>query len=77
MSIFESKPRSLLRELIEFVLFAVVFVGIAVILDWNRFFIWTGFGAYVLGTAGRYLWWHFRPYREPAAHPVTRYSKAP
>jgi hypothetical protein len=70
---FKRGPKSFLAELIS--LSAVLLLAVLLFL---------GDGAYkivlcmmivlVAGTAIRYVWWHFRPYKAPPSPPVTWYT---
>ena len=72
---FKSGPRSFLAELISLIFCAAVLLALAVFFGDGDYMVtvYIMFGL-VAGTAARYVWWHFRPYKAPPAPPVTRYT---
>jgi len=72
---FRAGPRSFLTELISLMSVAVVLLAIAFFFGDGDYqitlYIMVGL---IAGTATRYVWWHFHPYKEPPPPPVTRYT---
>jgi hypothetical protein len=53
---------------------AVVLLGVVYVLGWDSTRIWVFLSGSLLVTISRYVWWHFRPYKAPEPHPLTRYT---
>ncbi|MEP7193718.1 MAG: hypothetical protein ABI903_12725 [Actinomycetota bacterium] len=72
---FTAGPRSLLSEVIGFVVFSLVLLGLTFSNGGGDYSVATiVMGSYAVMTAGRYVWWHYRPYKAPPPPPVTRYT---
>ena len=70
---FKEGPKSLLAEVIGFVFITVVLLGAAYFIG-DYGVVLGVLGGCVAATAGRYIWWHFRPYKKPEPQPMTRYT---
>ena len=72
---FKPGPRSLKVAVIDCLFWSAVFVGAGLLFDWGTSLIVIVVVVFNASVAGRYVWWHFRPYKEPPPQPVTRYTK--
>jgi hypothetical protein len=72
---FKRGPKSFLAQLISLMFSAVLLLAMGLFLGDGAYkivlYIMIGL---IAGTAIRYVWWRFRPYKEPPPPPVTRYT---
>lgn len=58
---FKSGPRPLKVEVVSFLGLGAVFLAMVFLFDLDKTVVGIALTVAVLGTAGRYIWWHFRP----------------
>lgn len=71
---FKSGPRPLKVEVVSFLGLGAVFLAMVFLFDLDKTIVGIALTVAVVGTAGRYIWWHFRPYKA-TVHQETRYTK--
>lgn len=71
---FKSGPRPLKVEVVSFLALSAALLAMVFMFDWDKTMVGISLTVYVLGTAGGYVWWHFRPYKA-TVHQETRYTK--
>lgn len=72
---FKQGPVPLAIEAIRIVLLGLALMVVALVFDGNYGLMALITGAFAVGVASKYAWWHFRPFKEPPAQPVTRYNR--
>jgi hypothetical protein len=70
--LFRSGPKALKAEALSLFLLAVLLLALAYFQHWNYAIVWLILVGMSIGTAIKYLWWHFKPPKAREPQTVTR-----